>query len=202
MNIPTNTSINILTNTSTKTSILNQPAFETAIFGGGCFWCTEAVFLAVRGVQSVESAYAAGNTLNPSYEDICTGTTGHAEVIKIRFDPNIISYEQLLHIFFCTHDATTLNRQGNDVGTQYRSIILTGSAPQTVTAQAVLKQIQASTTATIVTQIKPFVADILYYRAEEYHQNYYARYPNQGYCAALITPKMAKFKQTMQQFLR
>ncbi|MEN9912017.1 MAG: hypothetical protein RI956_461 [Pseudomonadota bacterium] len=194
--------MNISNHTPIKTSTLNQPSFETAILGGGCFWCTEAVFLAVRGVQSVESAYAAGNTLNPSYEDICTGTTGHAEVIKIQFDSNIISYEQLLHIFFCTHDATTLNRQGNDIGTQYRSIILTNSDSQAVTAQAIFKQIQAQTTATITTQIKPFSADILYYRAEEYHQNYYAQHPHQGYCSALITPKLTKFKKTMQAFIR
>ncbi|MEY3996301.1 MAG: hypothetical protein RL344_644 [Pseudomonadota bacterium] len=198
MHTPTNTSINI----STKTSILNQPAFETAILGGGCFWCTEAVFLAVCGVQSVESGYAAGNTLDPTYETICTGTTGHAEVVKIQFDSNIISYEQLLHIFFYTHDATTLNRQGNDIGTQYRSIILTLSDEQAATVQTVLKEIQSGTTATIVTQIKAYSPDILYYRAEEYHQNYYARHPNQGYCAALITPKLAKFKQTMQAFIR
>jgi peptide-methionine (S)-S-oxide reductase len=198
MNTPTNTSIN----TSINTLILNQSPFETAILGGGCFWCTEAVFLTVRGVHAVESGYAAGNTLDPIYETICTGTTGHAEVVKIQFDPNIISYEQLLHIFFYTHDATNLNRQGNDIGTQYRSIVLTLSDEQAATVQAVLKEIQAGTTAKIVTQIKPYSPDVLYYRAEEYHQNYYAQHPYQGYCAALITPKLAKFKKTMQAFIR
>jgi peptide-methionine (S)-S-oxide reductase len=184
------------------TTALNDLKLETAIFGGGCFWCTEAVFLAVRGVHAVESGYAAGTTLNPTYADICTGNTGHAEVVKIQFDPAVISYEQLLHIFFSTHDATTLNRQGNDVGTQYRSIVLTLSDEQAVTAQAVLQQIQAHTSAAIVTQIKPYLPSILYYRAEAYHQNYYAHHPYQGYCAALIAPKLAKFKQTMQAFIR
>jgi peptide-methionine (S)-S-oxide reductase len=194
MNTPTNTSIN--------TPMLNQSPFETAILGGGCFWCTEAVFLAVRGVYAVESGYADGNTLNPTYETICTGNTGYAEVVKIQFDPAVISYEQLLHIFFYTHDATTLNRQGNDIGTQYRSIVLTLSDEQAATAQAVLKKIQAGTTAKIVTQIKLYSPDVLYYRAEEYHQNYYTQHPHQGYCAALITPKLAKFKKTMQVFIR
>ncbi len=175
---------------------------ETATFGGGCFWCTEAVFLAVRGVKHVESGYADGHTLNPTYEAICTGQTGHAEVVQIQFDPTQISYEQLLHIFFYTHDATTLNRQGNDVGTQYRSIVLTHSPDQAASAQRVLLEAQSASTARIVTQIKPMLPATLYYAAEDYHQNYYANHPQQGYCAALIAPKLAKFRQTMQQFVQ
>lgn len=189
-------------NISNTHGIANQPFLETAILGGGCFWCTEAVFLAVRGVHAVESGYADGAIVSPTYADICTGTTGHAEVIKIKFDPAVIRYEQLLQIFFSTHDATTLNRQGNDVGTQYRSIVLTQSEQQAVIAHAVLQKAQAQISVIIVTQIKPHLPSNLYYRAEEYHQNYYANHPNQGYCAALIAPKLANFKQTMQAFIR
>jgi peptide-methionine (S)-S-oxide reductase len=173
---------------------------ETITLGSGCFWCTEAVFLQVRGVLSVESGYADGQTVNPTYEDICTGNSGHAEVVQIQFDPASIRYEQVLHIFFNTHDATTLNRQGNDVGTQYRSIVLTHSASQMATAQAVLLEAQGNHRATIVTQLK-MMADSVYYPAEAYHQNYYAKHPFQGYCAAVVAPKVAKFKQTMAQFM-
>jgi peptide-methionine (S)-S-oxide reductase len=188
------------THTNTLTAATLPAAIETATLGGGCFWCTEAVFLQVRGVLSVESGYADGQTVNPTYEDICTGNSGHAEVVQIQFDPASISYEQVLHIFFNTHDATTLNRQGNDVGTQYRSIVLTHSASQMATAQAVLLEAQSNHRATIVTQLKT-MADSVYYPAEAYHQNYYAKHPFQGYCAAVVAPKVAKFKQTMHQFM-
>jgi peptide-methionine (S)-S-oxide reductase len=172
---------------------------ELATLGGGCFWCTEAVFQCVRGVQHVESGYAGGHTVNPSYEDICTGESGHAEVVNVRFDPTVISFEHILHIFFNTHDATTLNRQGNDVGTQYRSVIFTHSAAQAATAAQVLAQAQQHTAQPIVTQIVPAPT---YYRAETYHQNYYNQHPFQGYCAGVVGPKVAKFKQTMQAYLR
>jgi peptide-methionine (S)-S-oxide reductase len=172
---------------------------EMATVGGGCFWCTEAVFQLVRGVHHVESGYAGGHTLNPTYEDICTGQTGHAEVVQIQFDPAVITYEQILHIFFHTHDATTLNRQGHDVGTQYRSVIFTHSDAQNAIAQQVLAQAQAEASAPIVTQLAPIPT---YYPAEAYHQNYYVNHPFQGYCAGVVSPKVAKFKKTLQEFLK
>ena len=172
---------------------------ELATIGGGCFWCTEAVFQLVKGVKSVESGYAGGHTLNPSYEDICTGETGHAEVLQIQFDRAIISYEQILHIFFNTHDATTLNRQGHDVGTQYRSVIFTHSEAQATTAQRCIAEAQQFSEAPIVTQLAPLPT---YYPAEQYHQNYYVNNPFQGYCAGVVGPKVAKFRQTMQSYLK
>jgi peptide-methionine (S)-S-oxide reductase len=173
-------------------------ATDIATLGGGCFWCTEAVFQLVRGVSHVESGYAGGQTLNPTYENICTGQTGHAEVVQVHFDPAVISYEHLLHIFFNTHDATTLNRQGHDVGTQYRSVIFTHSDAQARTAAQVIALAQQHSAAPIVTQLAPLPP---YYRAEDYHQNYYVNHPFQGYCAGVVGPKVAKFRQTMQQYL-
>jgi peptide-methionine (S)-S-oxide reductase len=177
---------------------------ELATLGGGCFWCTEAVFQLVRGVLHVESGYAGGHTLNPTYEDICTGQTGHAEVVKLRFDPSIISYEHILHIFFNTHDATTLNRQGHDVGTQYRSVIFTHSSAQASVAAAVIAQAQAHSPSPIVTQVLPLPESGagVYTCAEAYHQNYYNNHPFQGYCAGVVGPKVAKFRQTMQTYLK
>jgi peptide-methionine (S)-S-oxide reductase len=191
--------MNNLSNNSFN-NLLDTPTFtELATLGGGCFWCTEAIFQTVRGVLHVENGYANGHTLNPSYDDICTGQTGHAEVIQIRFDSAKISYEQLLHIFFNTHDATTLNRQGNDIGTQYRSTILTHSAAQAITAASVLATAQEHNPSAIVTKIEPLTN---YYPAEAYHQNYYANHPFEGYCAAVITPKVAAFQQTLQRLLK
>jgi peptide-methionine (S)-S-oxide reductase len=172
---------------------------ELATLGGGCFWCTEAVFQLVRGVVHVESGYAGGHTLNPTYEDICTGQTGHAEVVNVRFDPAVISYEQILHIFFNTHDASTLNRQGHDVGTQYRSVIFTHSDAQATAAAAIIAEAQAQSQAPIVTQLAPAPT---YYPAEAYHQNYYNNHPFQGYCAGVVGPKVAKFRKTMQEYLK
>ncbi len=172
---------------------------EIATLGGGCFWCTEAVFQLVRGVQRVESGYSGGHTLNPTYEDICTGQTGHAEVVQVHFDPTVISYEHILHIFFNTHDATTLNRQGHDVGTQYRSVIFSHSDAQANTAQHVIAQAQQLSNAPIVTQLAPLPT---YYCAEAYHQNYYVNHPFQGYCAGVVGPKIAKFRKTMQEYLK
>jgi peptide-methionine (S)-S-oxide reductase len=176
-----------------------SPTIEIATLGGGCFWCTEAVFQMVRGVTHVESGYAGGHTLNPSYEDICTGETGHAEVLQIHFDTDIISYEQILHIFFNTHDATTLNRQDHDIGTQYRSVIFSHSEMQAITAQRVIDEAQAQSKSLIVTQLSPLPT---YYTAEPYHQNYYANHPYQGYCAGVIGPKVAKFRKTMRAYLK
>ena len=169
-------------------------AHEIATFGGGCFWCTEAVFLELRGVEKVESGYAGGEMANPSYEAVCTGRTGHAEVIQITFDPTAISFRDLLEVFFATHDPTTLNRQGADVGTQYRSAIFYHSPEQQAAAEAMIAERNASGefASPIVTQVVPYAN---YYPAEEYHQNYYAEHPTQSYCSAVIPPKLAKLRQ-------
>ncbi|WP_321796257.1 peptide-methionine (S)-S-oxide reductase MsrA [Caballeronia sp. J97] len=172
-----------------------QARTETATLGGGCFWCTEAVFLAVQGVESVESGYAGGKVVNPSYEQVCSGDTGHAEVVKVVFDPSVISYRDVLEIFFATHDPTQLNRQGNDVGTQYRSAVFTHSDEQRKIALEVIDELEREDVygGKIVTQVVPLDDD--YYPAEAYHQNYFAQHPNQGYCAAVVGPKVAKFRK-------
>lgn len=168
-------------------------ATETIYLAGGCFWCTEAVFDRVRGVTDVESGYANGQTPNPSYEQICTGRTGHAEVVKLEFDPAVISLRDLLLIFFGTHDPTTLNRQGNDAGTQYRSGIYTTSDEQAEVARALIAQMTAEGAydAAIVTEVQPLSS---YWPAEDYHQDYFAQNPNQGYCAFVVGPKVSKFQ--------
>lgn len=168
---------------------------ETATLGGGCFWCVEAVFEQVEGVESVVSGYAGGRRENPTYEQVCTGATGHAEVVQVAFDPAITSYREILEIFFATHDPTTLNRQGADVGTQYRSVIFHHSDEQRSTAERVLKELRDADSwgRPIVTELAPFDR---FYRAEAYHQGYYRKNPGQGYCSAVITPKLAKFRKT------
>jgi peptide-methionine (S)-S-oxide reductase len=167
---------------------------ERATFGSGCFWCTEAVFQQLRGVQSVQSGYSGGHTANPTYEQVCSGRTGHAEVIQITFDPKLISFDELLNVFWKTHDPTTPNRQGHDVGTQYRSAIFYHNDDQQRIAEAYKEQLNASGTfgAPIVTEITPF-RNI--YPAEQYHQNYFNQNPEQSYCAAVIRPKVEKFKK-------
>ena len=162
---------------------------ETATVGGGCFWCLEAFYQKVQGVLNVTSGYAGGPEINPSYEQVCAGTTGHAEVIQIEFDSDTLSYSQILEWFWKMHDPTTLNRQGNDQGPQYRSIILTENPTQTELAQASQSQAQTLFSDPIVTEIKPLDA---FYPAENYHQDYYRNHPNQGYCAFVITPKLEK----------
>jgi peptide-methionine (S)-S-oxide reductase len=174
----------------------NDPAMlETATLGGGCFWCTEAVFLDVDGVVAVESGYSNGDAIDPSYEQVCGGNTGHAEVVRVRFDPQRIGYREILEIFFATHDPTTLNRQGNDVGTQYRSGIYTHNEAQAATARAVIAELAASggVRGQVVTEVEP---ERNYWRAEDYHQNYFAQHPNQGYCAFVVAPKVEKFRKT------
>lgn len=168
-----------------------QSATEVAILGGGCFWCTEAVYLEARGVTRVESGYMGGETPDPTYEQVCSGTTGHAEVIRLEFDPNVISYRDILEIFFTIHDPTTLNRQGNDVGPQYRSVIFTTSPQQEATARQVMAEMAAVWDAPLVTQLLPQAP---WYKAEDYHQNYFAQHPLQGYCAFVVAPKVAKFR--------
>jgi peptide-methionine (S)-S-oxide reductase len=167
---------------------------EVATLGGGCFWCTEAVFQQVQGVLAVESGYTGGQVDDPTYEQVCSGETGHAEVVRVTFDPAVISYREILEIFFATHDPTTLNRQGNDVGTQYRSAIFPHSQAQRETAEALMRELteQRLYDAPLVTRIEP---EQPYWPAEAYHQNYYRQHPNQGYCAFVISPKLAKFRE-------
>jgi peptide-methionine (S)-S-oxide reductase len=167
---------------------------ETAVLGGGCFWCLEAVYNELRGVEHVISGYAGGTATNPTYEQVCSGRTGHAEVVQITYDPSIISYRELLELFFTIHDPTTLNRQGADVGTQYRSIILFETPEQEATARAVIDEVNASGIwhAPLVTQVEPLER---FYPAEAYHQNYFERNEYQPYCQIVIAPKVAKVRQ-------
>lgn len=169
-----------------------------AIFGGGCFWCTEAVFLSLKGVESVISGYAGGRIENPSYEQICKGDTEHAEVIQINFDDQQIDFKQLLDVFFATHDPTTLNRQGNDVGTQYRSVIYFENAEQQQQASDYIDSLKADGL-NIVTELSPVPT---FYPAEDYHQNFYARNPSQGYCNFAIPPKLMKLRSKFNDLLK
>ena len=166
---------------------------EVATLGGGCFWCVEAVFQDLRGVESVVSGYSGGHTPNPSYEAVCSGTTGHAEVVQVTFDPEQVSYREILEVFFTVHDPTTLNRQGADVGTQYRSVIFTHSDEQRETAREVIRDLEAERVwdSPIVTQVAPFTG---FYRAEGYHQDYFKRNPRQPYCQVVIAPKVSHFR--------
>lgn len=172
-----------------------------ATLGGGCFWCVEAVYLMLEGVEQVVSGYAGGHVENPSYRAVCTGTTGHAEVVQITFDPEIISYEDLLYVFWRAHDPTTLNRQGADVGPQYRSIILTHDDEQRMIAERSLAETDASDLYRdpIVTEIVPLTH---FYPAEAYHQDYYRNNPNQGYCRAVIDPKVRKMRKQFSDRLK
>ncbi len=167
---------------------------DVATLGGGCFWCIEAVFQHVRGVTTAESGYMGGKHPNPSYEAVCTGATGHAEVVQVTFDPAVVTYRDVLQIFFAVHDPTTLNRQGNDVGTQYRSVIFYHSPEQAATAKQLIVALTADNvfSSPIVTEVSPAQP---FYPAEDYHQEYFMRNPNQPYCAYLIAPKLAKFRQ-------
>jgi peptide-methionine (S)-S-oxide reductase len=175
---------------------------ETIVLGGGCFWCLEAVYLRVDGVVSVESGYAGGHVANPSYEQVCDGETGHAEVVNVTFDPAKISYREILDIFFAIHDPTQLNRQGNDIGTQYRSVIFTQTEAQRETALQAIRELAAEGVydGQIVTQVVPL--DGNYFPAEAYHQNYFAQHPDQGYCAFVVAPKVAKFRQKFAHRLK
>jgi peptide-methionine (S)-S-oxide reductase len=174
---------------------------ETATLGGGCFWCLEAVFKDLRGVTWVMSGYSGGPSVNPSYKQVCSGTTGHAEVVQVKFDPDQLSYADLLRVFFAIHDPTTLNRQGNDVGTQYRSAIFTHSEAQKQTAEAVKQEIADAKIwhAPLVTEIVPFQA---FYEAEPEHHDYFARNPWSGYCQVVVAPKVAKFRKQFTDRLK
>ena len=174
---------------------------ETATLGGGCFWCTEAVFSQIRGVEGIEPGYSGGNLENPTYEQVSTGTTGHAEVAQITYDPEVISFKEILQIFFSTHDPRTLNRQGPDVGTQYRSVILYHDDQQKAVAEHVIKELtdEGVFGSAIVTEVVPFKA---FYKAEDYHKNYFKRHPNQTYCQVVIAPKLAKLQKLYMSKLK
>ncbi len=174
---------------------------ETIVFGGGCFWCTEAVFEMLKGVVSVEPGYAGGTTPNPTYESICTGKTGHAEVIKIVYDPAVIRLEDLFTVFFATHDPSTLNRQGSDVGTQYRSAVFYTTPEQKAAAEKFIAEIDASASegGKVVTEVSPL--DI-FYPAEEYHKNYFARNPERAYCQIVVNPKVEKVQAKFSELLK
>ena len=173
-----------------KQKMNDQMALAT--FGNGCFWCTEAIFQQLKGVESVYPGYIGGHVKNPTYAEVCTGNTGHAEAIQIQYDPNVISYRELLDVFFYTHDPTTLNRQGNDIGTQYRSAIFFHDEEQKAEAEKIISQLTAEKVYDdpIVTEVTPY--DV-FYMAEDYHKNYYLNNKNQGYCRAVINPKLDKF---------
>lgn len=174
---------------------------ETATLAGGCFWCLEAVYDDVRGVSSVESGYSNGRVLNPSYQDVCSGTTGHAEVVRIHFDPSVVTFRDLLNVFFSIHDPTTLNRQGMDVGTQYRSAVFYHTQEQKAVAEQTIRELNAQKlwSSPIVTEV---TAVNNYFPAEQYHQEYFSRNPSQPYCQAVVAPKVAKFRKYHLELLK
>ena len=185
-------------------TIQNQPFvssgnLEVVTLGGGCFWCVEAVYQELQGVTKVESGYSGGPSANPSYREVCSGLSGHAEVIQVTFDPSILSLQDILRVFFTVHDPTTLNRQGNDTGTQYRSVIYYHSPDQKIASEAVIKEAQVAWDNPIVTEVSAFDK---FYKAEDYHQNYYKNNPNQGYCSFIIAPKVKKFREKFQNNLK
>ncbi|MFT4523190.1 MAG: peptide-methionine (S)-S-oxide reductase [Bacteroidia bacterium] len=188
-------------NITMQDSSINLDKLDTATFGAGCFWCVEAVFQDMKGVVSVQSGYAGGSTKNPSYKEVCSGTTGHAEVARIVFDSSIISYETLLTILWHAHDPTTVDRQGNDVGSQYRSVVYYHSEDQRLAAEKSKKDTDDSGlwSSPIVTKIEPIPT---YYAAEDYHQNYFKNNPNQGYCSMVVGPKVAKVRKEFKHLLK
>ena len=179
----------------------SSPRLETAVLGGGCFWCLDAVFRGLEGVTAVESGYAGGAGANPSYEQVCSGRTGHAEVVRVTFDPAVLSFRDLLNVFFTIHDPTTRDRQGNDVGTQYRSVIFAQTAQQRADAEAVIADLTAKKVwrAPIVTELAGAAP---YFSAEAYHQDYFTRNPAQPYCQVVVEPKVAKFRKAFSDRLR
>lgn len=183
------------------TVVNSQAQTEIATLGGGCFWCTEAIFRSLKGIESVESGYSGGHTKNPSYQDVCTGETGHAEVIHITFDPKLISFKELLEVFWKTHDPTTLNRQGADSGTQYRSVVFYHSPEQKETAEKYKSDLNKENVYNqpVVTEISAFDQ---FYKAENYHQNYFANNRSQGYCQFVIVPKIEKFRKIFNNKLK
>lgn len=184
--------------TVTKMDSTNEAALEKATFGAGCFWCVEAMFQNIKGVSSVVSGYSGGTIKNPSYKEVCTGRTGHAEVIQVTYDPDIVSYETLLEAFWLSHDPTQLNRQGADVGTQYRSVIFYHTATQEMLSKEYKNRLNAENAygAPVVTEISAFEK---FYPAEDYHQDYYAQNPGNSYCSMVVGPKLEKFKKAFKQ---
>ncbi len=185
---------------SISITFMSESNLQKATLGGGCFWCLEAVYQQVRGVVHVESGYTGGQTLNPDYDSVCTGKTGHAEVVQIEFDANVLTYQTILEIFFAIHDPRTLNRQGNDIGSQYRSVIYAHDKEQRMIAQDVIEQLTQENIfdQPIVTEL----ADLpTYYKAEDYHQNYFNNHPEQGYCAFVVSPKVSKFRKQFAELL-
>lgn len=191
----------VLGSNAMSQTVTNSQANEVITVGGGCFWCTEAVFEQLKGVEKVESGYSGGTVPNPTYEQVSTGDTGHAEVSQITFDPKVISLKTILEVFFTVHDPTTLDRQGNDVGTQYRSVIFYRNDEQKTVAKEVIKEIAAKKIwdGQIVTQLSPFKT---FYKAEDYHQEYFKLNGRQPYCQVVIAPKVAKFRQHFQSLLK
>jgi peptide-methionine (S)-S-oxide reductase len=191
----------VLGSNAMSQTVTNSQAKEVITVGGGCFWCTEAVFEQLKGVEKEESGYSGGTVPNPTYEQVSTGDTGHAEVSQITFDPKVISLKTILEVFFTVHNPTTLDRQGNDVGTQYRSVIFYRNDEQKAVAQEVIKEIAAKKIwdGKIVTQLSPFKA---FYKAEDYHQEYFKLHGRQPYCQMVIEPKVAKFRQHFQNLLK
>jgi methionine-S-sulfoxide reductase len=194
----TGTSFSQNNNTTKK---MTQSNFETITLGGGCYWCVEAVYENLEGVKSVVSGFSGGKTVNPSYEEVCSGTTGHAEVVQITFDKNITSLDEIFKVFFTVHDPTTLNRQGADRGTQYRSVIFYNNETQKQEAQSIIADLKKANVYKdpIVTTIEPFTK---FYKAEDYHQNYYANNKNQPYCQMVIQPKLEKFEKVFKDKLK
>jgi peptide-methionine (S)-S-oxide reductase len=188
--------VNAMSQTTSQSSLK-----ETITLGGGCFWCTEAVFEELKGVEKVESGYSGGTVVNPTYQEVSSGETGHAEVSQITFDPNVISLKDILGVFFTVHNPTTLNRQGNDAGTQYRSVIFYRDAEQKAAAQQAIKDIGAAKIwdGQIVTEVTPFKA---FYKAEDYHQEYFRLHGSQPYCQVIIAPKVAKFRDHFRSLLK
>jgi methionine-S-sulfoxide reductase len=184
-----------------ETIVESNSTLDTITLGGGCFWCIEAVYDEIKGVLSAESGYMGGMTKNPTYKDVCTGTTGHAEVVRIVYDTNVVTLEEILEIFFTVHDPTTLNRQGADTGTQYRSVIFYNTTVQKNTIEGVINALNKENIfgSPVVTQLSP---SDLFYKAEDYHQEYYANNPEQAYCAMVIRPKVEKFKKIFQSKLK
>jgi peptide-methionine (S)-S-oxide reductase len=199
---PSKTSLNSDENkTMSDTINKDESKLETAVLAGGCFWCIETLFQDLKGVEKVESGYSGGSVKNPSYQEVCTGTTGHAEVVKITFDPSVLTYEQLLTVFFHVHDPTTMNKQGADVGTQYRSAIFYNDDKQKASAEKVIADVTASKLwdDPIVTEVTKFDT---FYKAEDYHQDYYNNNPTQGYCSYVIAPKVKKFYKEFKDMLK
>jgi methionine-S-sulfoxide reductase len=185
---------------NSKTFNMNQK-IDTITLGGGCYWCMEAIFQRLKGVENIESGFSGGAMKNPTYREVCTGQTGHAEVVQITYDGSIVSFPEILKIFFTMHDPTTLNRQGNDRGTQYRSVIFYRNEQQKMTAEDLIKALNKSNAypAPIVTEVKPFE---VFYKAEDYHQNYYNENSEEGYCRFVIQPKIEKFEKVFKDYAK